>query len=54
MIVSTIRSQTPVEADEVGTLAKLMSHRDELVNPTIAKDHGRSMLGEFASAVDAV
>ncbi len=50
-----------MEADEVGTLAKLKSHRDELVNPTIAKHHGRivklmgdGMLVEFARAVDAV
>ncbi|MFQ5973586.1 MAG: adenylate/guanylate cyclase domain-containing protein [Alphaproteobacteria bacterium] len=50
-----------MEADEAGTLAKLKSHRDELVDPTIAEHHGRivklmgdGMLVEFTSAVDAV
>ena len=50
-----------MEADELGTLTKLKSHRDELVNPTIAEHHGHivklmgdGMLVEFASAVDAV
>jgi adenylate cyclase len=47
--------------DEVGTLRALKSHRRELVDPTIARDHGRivrttgdGMLAEFASIVDAL
>jgi adenylate cyclase len=50
-----------MEADEAGTLAKLNSHREELVHPTIAKRHGRIVklmgdgaLVEFGSVVDAV
>jgi class 3 adenylate cyclase/tetratricopeptide (TPR) repeat protein len=50
-----------MEADEAGTLAKLKSHREELINPTIAGHHGRTvklmgdgMLVEFGSAIDAV
>ena len=48
-------------ADETGTLAQLKAIRKELIDPTIAKWHGRSVktmgdgeLVEFASAVDAV
>jgi adenylate cyclase len=48
-------------ADEVGTLAALKAHRREIVDPAIARHHGRivkttgdGMLVEFASAVDAV
>jgi adenylate cyclase len=47
-------------ADEEGTLAQLKAFRKTLVDPTIAKHHGRivkttgdGMLVEFASAVDA-
>ncbi len=47
--------------DEVGTLARLKAHRDELIDPKIAKHHGRIVklmgdgaLVEFASVVDAV
>ncbi len=47
--------------DEAGTLARLRTHRIELIDPTIAQCHGRiiktagdSMLVEFASVVDAV
>jgi adenylate cyclase len=50
-----------MEADEEGTLAQLRSHREELVNPTIAKHHGRvvklvgdGVLVEFGSAAEAV
>ncbi len=50
-----------MEADEVGTLAALKSHRDELIDPTIAEHHGHivKLMGdgaliEFASVVDAV
>ena len=50
-----------MEADEEGTLAQLRSHREELVNPTIAEHHGRvvklvgdGVLVEFGSAADAV
>jgi class 3 adenylate cyclase/pimeloyl-ACP methyl ester carboxylesterase len=50
-----------MEADEVGTLTSLKSHRRELVNPAITEYHGRivkttgdGMLLEFASVVDAV
>src|SRR5579864_1259038 len=48
-------------ADEVGTLVALKAYRHEVVDPAIAAHHGRivkttgdGMLGEFASAVDAV
>src|SRR4051812_5520916 len=47
--------------DEVTTLRALKAHRRELVDPTIARHHGRivkttgdGMLVEFASIVDAV
>jgi len=48
-------------ADEEGTLARLRAHREEFIDPTIAKHHGRivKLMGdgaliEFASVVDAV
>ena len=48
-------------ADEEGTLAALMAHRDELIDPKIAEHHGRivkttgdGLLVEFASVVDAL
>jgi class 3 adenylate cyclase/pimeloyl-ACP methyl ester carboxylesterase len=48
-------------ADEVGTLARLTTHRRELLNPAIAMHRGHiantagdSVLAEFASVVDAV
>ena len=47
--------------DEEGTLARLMDHREEVIDPTIAKHKGRivklmgdGVLAEFASVVDAV
>ncbi|MCZ6684280.1 MAG: tetratricopeptide repeat protein [Planctomycetota bacterium] len=47
--------------DETGTLAQLKAIRKELIDPTVAKWHGRSVkttgdgeLVEFASAVDAM
>lgn len=47
--------------DEEGTLARLKSHRRELIDPKVAEFHGRIVkttgdgaLVEFASAVDAV
>ncbi len=50
-----------MEADERGTLARLMTHRSELIDPAIAKNQGRiikttgdGMLVEFQSVVDAV
>ncbi|QIG52625.1 adenylate/guanylate cyclase domain-containing protein [Nordella sp. HKS 07] len=50
-----------VELDEAGTLARLKTHRLELVDPAITKTNGRivkttgdGMLVEFASATDAV
>jgi len=50
-----------MELDEAGTLARLKTHRLELIDPAIAKAHGRivkttgdGMLVEFASATDAV
>src|SRR6478735_8792889 len=50
-----------MEADEAGTLARLKTHRIELIDPTIAKNHGRiikttgdGMLLEFHSVTDAV
>jgi adenylate cyclase len=50
-----------MEADESGTLARLMAHRNEFIDPTIAAHHGRIVklmgdgaLVEFASVVDAL
>jgi adenylate cyclase len=50
-----------MEADEQGTLARLRTHRIELIDPAIAKNQGRiikttgdGMLVEFASVADAV
>jgi adenylate cyclase len=50
-----------MEADEAGTLARLKTHRIELIDPTIAKNRGRiikttgdGMLVEFHSVADAV
>ena len=50
-----------MEADEVGTLARLKTHRLELIDPAIAKSRGRiikttgdGMLVEFQSVSDAV
>jgi adenylate cyclase len=50
-----------MEADEVGTLARLKTHRLELIDPAIAKNRGRiiktagdGMLVEFQSIADAV
>ncbi len=48
-------------ADESGTLARLKTHREEIIHPKIAGHHGRivklmgdGVLVEFASVVDAV
>ena len=50
-----------MEADEVGTIAQLKTHRKELIDPSIARHRGRivkttgdGLLIEFASVVDAV
>jgi adenylate cyclase len=50
-----------MEINESGTLARLKTHRMELIDPTIAKSNGRvikttgdGMLVEFPSVVDAV
>ncbi len=50
-----------MEVDETGTLARLKTHRIELIDPTIAKNRGRiikttgdGMLLEFHSVADAV
>jgi len=50
-----------MEVDESGTLARLKTHRLELIDPAITKNHGRiikttgdGMLVEFRSVVDAV
>ena len=50
-----------MEVDEAGTLARLKTHRIELIDPAIAKNRGRiikttgdGMLLEFHSVVDAV
>lgn len=50
-----------MEIDEAGTLARLKTHRLELIDPAIAKNKGRlikttgdGMLVEFQSVVDAV
>jgi adenylate cyclase len=50
-----------MEADEVGTLARLRTHRIELIDPAIAKNQGNiikttgdGMLVEFQSVADAV
>src|SRR5499426_3426323 len=50
-----------MEADEAGTIAALKIRRTELLEPLVAKNHGRifklmgdGFLVEFASAVNAV
>jgi adenylate cyclase len=50
-----------MEIDERGTLARLMTHRSELIDPSIAKNRGRiikttgdGLLVEFQSVADAV
>ena len=50
-----------MEVDETGTLARLKTHRLELIDPLIAKTRGRiikttgdGLLVEFHSVVDAV
>jgi adenylate cyclase len=50
-----------MEVDETGTLARLKTHRIELIDPCIAKNRGRiikttgdGMLVEFSSVADAV
>jgi adenylate cyclase len=50
-----------MEADETGTVARLRTHRLELIDPAIAKNRGRiikttgdGMLVDFQSVVDAV
>src|SRR5260370_19046640 len=50
-----------MEVDETGTLARLRTHRIELIDPAIAKNRGRilkttgdGMLVEFHSVADAV
>ncbi|MEK6215985.1 MAG: adenylate/guanylate cyclase domain-containing protein, partial [Boseongicola sp.] len=50
-----------MEADETGTLARLRTHRSELIDPAIAKNQGNiikttgdGMLVEFQSVADAV
>src|SRR5687768_6933007 len=50
-----------MEVDETGTLARLKTHRLELIDPAIAKNHGRlikttgdGMLVEFPSVTEAV
>ena len=50
-----------MEVDEPGTLARLSTHRVEVVDPAISKNRGRivkttgdGMLVEFASVIDAV
>jgi adenylate cyclase len=50
-----------MEVDEAGTLARLKTHRLELIDPTIAKHRGRiikttgdGLLVEFQSVIDAV
>ena len=50
-----------IRADEEGTLARLKTHRRELIDPKIAEHRGRivkttgdGLLAEFASVVDAV
>ncbi len=50
-----------MEIDELGTLARLRTHRIELIDPAIAKNHGKiikttgdGLLVEFQSVADAV
>ena len=50
-----------MELDETGTLARLQTHRIELIDPAIQKNHGRiikstgdGLLVEFQSVADAV
>ena len=50
-----------IEADEEGTLARHAAHRAQLIDPAVARHHGRivkstgdGILAEFSSAVQAV
>src|SRR5262249_54343441 len=50
-----------IQADEAGTLTSLRARRTKVLQPTVAKHHGRivkvmgdGVLVEFVSAVDAV
>ena len=50
-----------MELDEQGTLARLLTHRSELIEPGISKNRGRiikttgdGLLVEFQSVADAV
>lgn len=52
---------TLMERDEDGTLARLMAHRREFIEPLISEQHGRlvklmgdGLLAEFPSVVDAI
>ena len=61
LVTDVVGYSSQMGKDEAGTLARLNAHRDELVDPMIAKYHGRVVklmgdgaLVEFASVVDAV
>ena len=61
MVVDVVAYSRLMGADEVGTLAALNAHRQELIDLTIAAHHGRlvkttgdGMLLEFGSVVDAI
>ena len=50
-----------MESDEAGTIARQKAHRQDVIDPTVARHHGRivkstgdGVLAEFASAVEAV
>ena len=50
-----------IEADEEGTLTRHAAHRAQLIDPAVARHHGRivkstgdGILAEFSSAVQAV
>lgn len=61
LAMDTVGYSRLMEADEEGTLARLRTHLQELVNPAIDANRGRvvkttgdGLLAEFPSAVDAV
>jgi adenylate cyclase len=61
LAADVVRYSRLMGADEVGTLAALKAHRNERIDPVIARHHGRivkttgdGLLVEFASVVDAV
>ena len=61
LALDTVGYSRLMAADEEGTHARLKAHREELLDPTIAKYQGHvikntgdGLLAEFPSAVDCV